>query len=392
VFGLLPLAVNDVKQVVATLEPATMSGPTAVAMVREFAELERIAAAGRLLLAHRVEETHAWEGSGHRSAAEWMAAHTGGSLGEAKDAFDTSRNLFDQPSLDEAIREGALSTQKAAAVSDAAKRKPEAEGDLVGKAKHSPLGQVRDECSKAKTRGEDAEARAKRCHAARKAFVSREREGMLTLTAVGPVAAMAKVRAALEKRTDQVFRAHNRAKDPQEPRDRYAFDALVELVIGDGERAKNKTRVNAQVRVDITALWRGWAEDGEICDAPGVGELTVFEIERLLAEKDALIDVVIMRGNNVIRTARADRYVPADHKRALQLRDPCCVITSCTWKGRLEGDHADGYAKTRRTSVDELQRMCPPHHWWKTHRGYIVNEHPDGTKTLDPPEPRDRTG
>jgi hypothetical protein len=277
-FDLLPPVLGEVKQIVASLDPAVMTGVQAAAMVRDFAELERVAAAGRLLLAHRVEETRAWDRGGHRSAVEWMAAQTGGTLGSAKDALETSRNLADQPSLDEALRDGALSPEKAAAVSDAAKKAPGAEDELVGKAKHSPLGQVRDDCNQAKARGEDAAARAKRCHRNRQAWVGRERDGMVSLHATGPVAQMALVRAALEKRTDQNFRAHNRGGDEPEPRDRYAFDALVELLTGTGTATKTKTRVNAQVSVDITALRRGWAEAGEICDAPGVGELTVDEI------------------------------------------------------------------------------------------------------------------
>jgi uncharacterized protein DUF222 len=385
VFDLLPPLLDETKEIVASLQPALMTGVQAAAMVRDFAELERVASAGRLLLAHRVEETHAWEGTGHRSAAEWMAAQTGGSLGNAKEAFETSRNLFDQPTLDEAIRTGALSAEKAAAVSDAAKKKPETEDELVGKAKNSPLSKTRDECNRAKARGEDAEERAKRCHANRKAFLSRERDGMVTLNATGPVAEMAKLRAAFDKRTDQIFRARNRAKTGYEPRDRYAFDALIELITGDGERAKNKTRVNAQIRIDITALWRGWVVDGEICDAPGVGALTVQEVERLLMAEDTLIDAVIVRGKDVIRTARIDRYIPADQRRALQMRDPCCCITDCTWNGPLENDHTDGYANTRLTSIERLRRYCPPHHWLKTHRGYEIHDHPDGTTTIDPP-------
>ena len=388
-FDLLPPLVAETKEIVSSLDPRLMTGVQAAAMVRDFAELERIAAAGRVLLAHRVNETRAWEGQGDRNAAEWMARQTGGSLGEARDAFETSRNLSDQPTLDDALRNGDVSAQKAAAVSDAAKQRPEAEEDLVGSAKDAPLGKVREECNKAKARGEDGAERAKRCHANRKTFLGAERDGMVTMTTTGPVGEMAKIRAALEKRTDQIFRLRNKAEE-REPRDRYAFDALVDLVTGEG--SKTRARVNAQVRVDITALWRGWAEPGELCDAPGVGELTVDEIEMLMAQKDALIDIVLMRGQDVIAAARADRYIPAQLRRALQMRDPCCVVPTCTWKGRLENDHIDGYAATRQTIITRLGPMCPPHHDLKTHHGWILERSPDGTYRFDPPEARCRTG
>lgn len=388
-FDVLPPVVAETKEIVASLKPCLLTGVQAAAMVRDFAELERIAAAGRLLLAHRVEETRAWEGQGDRNAAEWMARQTGGSLGEARDAFETSRNLSEQPTLDDALRSGDLSAEKAAAVSDAAKQRPEAEDDLVGSAKRSPLGRVREECNQTKARGEDAAARAKRCHANRKTFMGGERDGMVTMTTTGPVGEMAKIRAALEKRTDQIFRLHNKGEN-REPRDRYAFDALVDLVTGQGSKAR--ARVNAQVRVDITALWRGWAEDGELCDAPGVGELTVDEIEMLMAQSDALIDVVLTRGQDVIAAARADRYIPAELRRALQMRDPRCVVPGCTWKGHLENDHIDGYAATKQTIITRLGPMCPPHHELKTRHGWTLERHPTGKYTFDPPEERCRTG
>jgi hypothetical protein len=330
-----------------------------------------------------VAETHAWEGQGDRNANEWMARQTGGSLGDARDAFETSRNLSDQPTLGDALRNGEVSAEKAAAVSDAAKQRPDAESELVGKAKHTPLGKVREECNKAKARGEDAAARAKRCHESRTAFLSRERDGLVTLTATGPVGPMAKLRAALDKRTDQIFRLRNQP-DAREPRDRYAFDALIDLVTGEG--SKSRARVNAQVRVDITALWRGWAEPGELCDAPGVGELTVAEIEMLMAQKDALIDVVLMRGQDVVSAARADRYIPAQMRRALQLRDPRCVVPNCTSTGRVENDHIDGYAHTRTTIITRIGPMCDPHHELKTRYRWVLERHPDGTYTFDPPE------
>lgn len=383
-FGLLPLAIADVKQVVANLEPALLTGQSAATMLREFAELERIAAAGRVVLARRVEETHAWEGQGDRSANEWMARHTGRGLGDAKDTFETSRNLSEQPSLDEALRNGDVSAEKAAAVSDAAKKRPEAEEELVDKAKKAPLSKTREECSRVKARGEDEAARAKRCHQNRRAYLSRERDGMVTLTAMGPVGAMAKLRAALEKRTDQIVRLRHKAT-PREQRDRYAFDALLDLVTGEGG-GKTKTRINAQVRVDITALWRGWADDGELCDAPGVGELTVDEIEMLMMQKDALIDVVLTRGQDVIAAARADRYVPAAMRRALQMRDPYCVVPNCTSHGRLENDHIDGFAATRRTVITRLGPMCPAHHDLKTRHGWVLEKHTGGRYTFDPPD------
>jgi hypothetical protein len=72
-------------------------------------------------------------------------------------------------------------------------------------------------------------------------------------------------------------------------------------------------------------------------------------------------------------------------RRALQMRDPRCVVTNCTWQGPLENDHIDGYAATQQTIITRLGPLCPPHHHLKTYEGWILERHDDGSYTPRPP-------
>ncbi|MBA2608413.1 MAG: hypothetical protein H0U92_05720 [Actinobacteria bacterium] len=400
-FGRVDFVVEELRDIAATIDPTLLMGADAASLLRKIAEAERLCGAVRLVVAKRIDETGAWAGGGHRNAAEWMAGETGGSVRDAIDDLQTSWNLGDQPTLDEALRNGDLSTDKASAVSDASKKNPDAEDELVKKAKKAPLSSVRDECNKTKARAEDPEKRAERCRKTRRAFFGPERDGMISLTALGPVAAMAHLKAALEKRTDQIFRQRNRAGGEHEQRDRYMFDALSEFLRSDPGAAdagakKRAARTNVQIRVDLAALRRGRVEGDEICDAPGSGELTVTEVEALMAENDCIIDALLTRGEDVLKIVRIDRYVPVALQKSLQFMQAKCVAPGCNRTFRLERDHLDDYAESKRTAYDNLNHLCPIHHRLKTRYGWVLSRGPEGEWSFEPPEAavetRARTG
>ncbi|MBA2610068.1 MAG: DUF222 domain-containing protein, partial [Actinobacteria bacterium] len=167
------------RDIAATIDPALLMGADAATLLCKIAEAERLCGAVRVVVAKRVDETGAWAGGGHRNAADWMANETGCSVRDAIDDLQTSWNLGGQPTLDEALRNGHMSTDKASAVSDAAKKNPDAEEELVNKAKKAPLSSVREECNKTKARAEDPDKRAERCRKARRAFFGPERDGMI---------------------------------------------------------------------------------------------------------------------------------------------------------------------------------------------------------------------
>ena len=81
------------RETVAALEPGCFTGEQAAELVGQFAAIERLGAAGRTVMARRVEETNLWRREGQRSAAHWMAAKTATSVGSAAGALETARRL-----------------------------------------------------------------------------------------------------------------------------------------------------------------------------------------------------------------------------------------------------------------------------------------------------------
>ena len=67
------LALEQVRRVVRSLDVSSLTGPESVRLLDVFAELERLGAAGKALVAGRAAETNQWRGGTDRSAADWLA-------------------------------------------------------------------------------------------------------------------------------------------------------------------------------------------------------------------------------------------------------------------------------------------------------------------------------
>jgi len=64
------------------------------------------------------------------------------------------------------------------------------------------------------------------------------------------------------------------------------------------------------------------------------------------------------------------RSANAAQATALDYRDPGCCVAGCNQHLRLETDHRTGWAKTHRTGIGDLDRLCAMHHRLKTRLGY----------------------
>src|SRR5437870_8015909 len=261
--------VRDALQaIVAGLDPDSVALPVAPALWEHFDAVERLAGAAKVLLARRVDESRAWRRAGYRSAAEYLAAKEGGSVGGARQQLETSEKLAATPRAEAALRDGRLSSPQAGAVVDAASANPAAEARLVGEAKRASLAELRAACAAAKAAADpDPEATWRRLHAERRLRQFTDPEGAWNLTARGTPDAGARLNVALEPVIDELF-ASARAEGRHEPREAYAFDALIELArravegggdMGAGDEARpNARRMRARflalLRVDYEAL------------------------------------------------------------------------------------------------------------------------------------------
>ena len=218
---------GQLAELVTALEPDALSGQTARGWWAEFDRVERLAAAGKTLLARRIADTHRPEQRGTKTAAEELAHKAGTSTGAAKDAVHTSQRLPDQPRIDGALRRGELSSAQAAAISSATAANPAEETRLVELAGQVSLAELREECARVRAAADpNPEATNRRIHAARALHRWIDAEGFWNLHARGSPRAGAAFNTVLDRLIDQVFRAA-RAEGRKESHEAYGFDALM---------------------------------------------------------------------------------------------------------------------------------------------------------------------
>ena len=130
----LQATVATQRAILSALEPGCLSGPDALRLLEVITEGERVLAAGRTLVAKRVEESNVWRASGERSAAHFIAHKTGTSVGRVQAGLETAERLAALPATAEAFRAGTLSEVQAEAVASAAAANPNEERRLLERA------------------------------------------------------------------------------------------------------------------------------------------------------------------------------------------------------------------------------------------------------------------
>lgn len=374
----LATAVQEVEQslagVLAGLDPDDV--PTEEA-VRAFEGLERMvrrASAGRTLLARRVDDSLQWKRLGYPSAAEFLAARSGTSLGAAKTEIETSQALRDLPATRARLLEGSISPAQGGVIAGAARANPAAEDSLLDKARRVNLTELRDEAARAKAAADpDPDATHRRIHQARRAHRHTDPEGARHLHLVGPVDQASVIETELDRLTDTLFRT-NATAGVRQPREAYAYDAMVEMARRSARADRAPAAPGKQprpehlalLRLDIAALWRGHTEGDELCEISGLGPIPVAVARRLLG--DAVLKVIITRGIDVANVTSLTRGPTQAMRYALLWTSPTCTVEGCT-RTIIEHDHRTGaeYATTRHTRLDELDRVCATHHDLHTH-------------------------
>src|SRR5262245_51576175 len=137
--------IEQLKRCVGDLDVGRLSGDEAMKLCALFAEAERLGAAGRLVTAERVAATEVWRRGGSRSAAHWVARHTGTDPERCKDSLETAGRLDSCRIVAREIREGRLSEAQAQVIVDAVAVRPEVEGRLVEFARSNSLRLLREE-------------------------------------------------------------------------------------------------------------------------------------------------------------------------------------------------------------------------------------------------------
>lgn len=404
--GLLEAVADEL----SVLSPRDVPLPDVPALLEAFCRLERLGASGRLLLAARAAEGQRWKREGFASPADWLAAQTGTSTGRARDDLKASERLAGLDGVSDSIRAGELSPDQAKVISDAAAANPAAEQDLLDLAGGESLRGLADEAARRKAEVEDLEAREHRIRRDRRCRTWTDRDRAWNLSARGPVTDGAAFMVELERLTDLAFR-QARADDTREGRDAYAFDALLRMAGRSHDadspapphpphpesesphqppppqrtqpRRPGNPRHLALLHVDVAALTRGRVEDGEICELPGVGPISVAAARELLG--DAILKLVITRGSDVLNVTHLGRGANAAQQIALLWSHPICTVKGCNRRARLQNDHRVPFAADRRTRLSNLDPLCDHHHDRKTREHWALVDG-EGRRELVPPD------
>jgi hypothetical protein len=230
-------------------------------------------------------------------------------------------------------------------------------------ARSEAVKELKERCTRVRAAAAGSEERHAQLHRSRHLRTWTTSDGAAHLHLKTTPDRAAQLRAMLRPHEKAVFDAARR-DGVREPQEAYAHDALFHLLEQTGTDDAGPSRradVKTVIRIDHTAFTRGHVEPGETCEIIGVGPIPVSVAEALSV--DAFYAAVITRGVDIVNVAHLGRAVTAEQRTALQLRDPTCVVPGCTTSAGLEIDHttsATGWADTRRTTLDELARLCHP--------------------------------
>jgi hypothetical protein len=124
------------------------------------------------------------------------------------------------------------------------------------------------------------------------------------------------------------------------------------------------------VRVDLDALLRGEAEEGERCELDGQGPIPV-SMARALAT-DSFLRLVYHRAGDIRAVSHRGRTINRTLRTALVHRDRTCVVPGCGMASGLEIDHVLPFSQQGPTELDNLALLCHHHHYLKSNEGWTL--------------------
>jgi hypothetical protein len=365
---------RETRALVAGLDVDGISGAQARDLAAGFAELERLAVAGKLLATGRLVASGAGPGDdSFRDVDAWLASVSGTTVGAARATTKAAARALEQPAVEAAIRTGQLSAAQAELVTTAASADAAAAPRLVTLAGHAGVKGLRAECDRvvaAAASQAQEQATAELVRSQRSLRHTTRADGSGTITMTGPSDRTAAVMAALEPFEQAIF-TDNRKRKTAQHAEATAFDAMVELAAAARSRGPQTTRegrplATLHLHVSDEAYRRGYTQPGEICEIEGAGPVPVSTAHRL--SSDAIVKALVVKGTDVTRVVTLGRSIPAALATAIRTEQPTCTIAGCEVDRHLELDHNIPYAEGGETSRENLAPLCSHHHDLKTRR------------------------
>ncbi len=376
-----------------SFDPEVLAPDLAVRLVSLFGKGERLCAAGKALAAGRVSSTGAWRKTGERSPAHWMARETGTSVGQATNVLETAGLLAELPGTRKALCSGQLSEAQAVQIASAASKSPGSEKELLEAAKAEGLGELKQRCEKVKAAAvPDELSHHEAIHRKRYLRHWREADGAFRLDARLTPETGAVVLAAVEPVRQRLLEDAQK-QGRREPYEALGADALVEIAEHSRRCSDDPSRTSpaamVHVRVDHGALVRGTLAEGEVCEVPGVGPISVAAARSFLS--DSVVSLLSTEGLDIRAVKHLGRTIPARLRTAIEDRDPKCVVPGCSERRNLEIDHLIPVAEGGPTCLDNLGRLCRRHHYLKTFKRHMLSGGP-GSWVWTAPSPSPGTG
>ncbi|MGH8979787.1 MAG: hypothetical protein ACRDWE_02025, partial [Acidimicrobiales bacterium] len=310
--------------------------------------------------------------SGAKSAASFVSQLSGTSLSKAKSALQAAGDVSRAPSAARAFSAGVLSVDQAAVIGPVVRLDPSCADGLLVAARDGSFSALKERAARTRARllGEEALQDAERALHARRYCRLYALEGGMRVDALLGAADAAALKARLDEDTKRLWKAAARAG--QEPGfDQLRADALVSLVKGDAGGGIP----HVIVHVDAAALRRGGVQGDERCEIQGVGPVSVAAARDLLGE--GFFSMLVDDGADVATVTSMTRTIPRRLRTALVARDPSCVVPGCGARDFLEIDHWRlDFARHGPTELDNLCRLCSPHHRMKTRTGWRISGGP----------------
>jgi hypothetical protein len=166
-------------------------------------------------------------------------------------------------------------------------------------------------------------------------------------------------------------------------------DALIALVLGNGDPTRSALKPNVNVVVSLSTLLSLDQQAGLVDGTPipaALARALAFDPtgtwRRLLTDEN----------NRLVDVTAASYQPPANMARLVRLQQPSCVFPRCNRTAvTCELDHRIARADGGPTSPRNLQPLCPRHHHLKHEAGWHLIRQPDGTTTWTSPTGRTYT-
>jgi hypothetical protein len=370
-------------------------------------------------------ERGGWAVDGVQSPAHWLEWKCAIAPGTARDHVRVALALKELPKTTESFGDGRLSYSQVRAIARVATT--EDEEHFVEIARFMTAGQLEKVIRGYHgVKREQELEKAKQRHADRRCDWHYDVDGSLVITAKLPPEDGAKVIAALESASDEVFEepvdedvsveTTNTETTNTEPTDvsaetrrkprrrklrggKRAADAL--LVMAERSQCASPNarsgadRTTVMLHVDLDSLVN---DSGELCDVDGIA-IPPETARRLSC--DARIVSILEKDGEPLKMGRMTRTTTVAQRRALEARDGCCVFPGCRNKAYTDGHHIDHWTRDHgETNVDRMALLCWIHHRLMHEGGFTMDRkedgrfvfyRPDGTevpevRSLDPAE------